>query len=55
MKEISLVAQVNNLFNVMYEPNGYSFSYYYGGALSTENYYYPMAGPNFMAGLNLTF
>jgi iron complex outermembrane receptor protein len=40
---------------VMYEPNGYSFSYYYGGELITENYYYPMAGINFMAGLNLKF
>jgi iron complex outermembrane receptor protein len=55
MKEISIVAQVNNLFNIMYEPNGYSFSYYYGGELNTENYYYPMAGINFMAGLNLKF
>jgi iron complex outermembrane receptor protein len=55
MRELVITAQVNNLFNVMYEPNGYSFSYYYGGDLVTENYYYPMAGINFMAGVNLKF
>jgi iron complex outermembrane recepter protein len=55
MKEILIITQVNNLFNVMYEPNGYSFSYYYGGNQVTENFYFPMAGINFMAGLNLRF
>lgn len=55
MKEISLNVQINNIFNVMYEPNGYSFSYYYGGELITENFFFPMAGINFMAGLNLKF
>ncbi len=55
IREIQVIGQINNLFNVRYEPNGYSFSYYYGGALQTENYYYPMAGMNFMAGLNIKF
>ncbi|RZK47057.1 MAG: TonB-dependent receptor, partial [Pedobacter sp.] len=52
-KEISLSAQVYNLFDRKYESNGYTFSYYYGGALTTENYYFPMAGVNFMVGLNV--
>jgi len=55
MKDILLTFQVNNVFNNLYEPNGYSFSYYYGGELVTENYYYPMAGTNFMAGVNFRF
>lgn len=55
MNEIQLMGQINNLFNVKYEPNGYSFSYYYGGELQTENFYYPMAGTNVMFGLNLKF
>lgn len=55
MKEIMLIGQVNNLMNVKYEPNGYTFSYIYGGSLTTENFYYPMAGTNFMIGLNLSF
>lgn len=55
MKEILLIGQVNNLLNVRYEPNGYTFSYYLGGSLQTENYYFPMAGTNAMVALNLKF
>ncbi len=54
-KETNLILQLNNLFNKKYEPNGYSFSYIYGGELTTENFYFPMAGFNFMVGLNLKF
>lgn len=52
-KETNFILQVNNLFNKKYEPNGYTYSYYYGGELTTENYYYPMAGTNFMFGMNI--
>ncbi|HRX94635.1 MAG TPA: TonB-dependent receptor, partial [Chitinophagaceae bacterium] len=54
-KEINIIGQVNNILNVKYEPNGYTFSYIYGGSFITENYYFPMAGINFMLGLNLKF
>ena len=54
-KETNLILQLNNVFNKKYEPNGYSFSYIYGGDLTTENFYFPMAGLNFMLGLNLKF
>ncbi len=52
-REIVLLLQVNNVFNKLYEPNGYSFSYIYGGEFITENYYYPMSGTNFMVGVNV--
>jgi iron complex outermembrane receptor protein len=52
-KEINLSAQVYNIFNRKYESNGYTFSYYYDGALTTENYYFPMAGSNVMVSLNI--
>lgn len=52
-KEILLIGQLYNLFNKKYEPNGYTFSYQYGGDLITESYYFPMAGTNFMFGVNL--
>jgi iron complex outermembrane receptor protein len=52
-KEINLMFQVNNLFDKKYEPNGYTFSYQYGGDLITENYYFPMAGTNFMFAVNI--
>ncbi len=55
MKEIQLIGQVNNLLNVRYEPNGYTFSYLYGGNMATENFFYPMAGTNFMLAVQLKF
>ncbi len=53
LKRVRVMAQVNNIFNALYEPNGYTFSYYADGALTTENYYFPMAGTNWMVGLNV--
>lgn len=52
--EISLKLHVNNLFNEIYESNGYTYSYIYGG-LVTESFYYPQAGINWLAGLSLKF
>ncbi|GAB2823544.1 TonB-dependent receptor [Ferruginibacter profundus] len=52
-KATSLIVQLNNIFSKKYEPNGYSFSYIYGGALTTENYYFPMAPFNCMVGVNI--
>ena len=52
-KEWNIVGQVNNVFNKKYEPNGYTFSYIYGGQFTTENYYFPMAGTNFMLAVNI--
>lgn len=53
IRNVDLVLQVNNVFNKLYEPNGYSFSYYYNNQLTTENYYFPMAGTNWVVGLNV--
>ncbi len=50
---VNVIAQVNNVFNKMYEPNGYTFSYRYLNQLTTENYYFPMAGTNYMLALNV--
>ncbi|MDB5200082.1 MAG: TonB-dependent receptor [Chitinophagaceae bacterium] len=52
-REINLIFQVNNIFNKKYEPNGYTFSYFYSGNFTTENYYFPMAGTNFMVAINV--
>jgi iron complex outermembrane receptor protein len=52
-REISFMLQVNNIFNTLYEPNGYTYSYIYGGEMVNENYYFPMAGTNFMVGVNV--
>ncbi len=53
LKELNIIAQVNNIFSTKYEPNGYTFSYIYGGSITTENFYFPMAGRNFMIGVNV--
>jgi len=52
-KEVDFIFQVNNVFNRKYESNGYTYNYIYGGDFSVENYYYPMAGTNFMAAINI--
>ena len=52
-KEVNFVFQVNNVFNKKYESNGYTYNYIYGGDFTVENYYYPMAGTNFMAAINI--
>ncbi len=52
-REWTIIGQANNIFDKKYEPNGYAYSYLLDGALSTDNYYFPMAGTNFMLGLNL--
>ena len=53
LRELNLTGQVNNVFNKKYEPNGYTFSYIYGGETVTENFYFPMAGVNFMIAVNI--
>ncbi len=53
LKEVNFIFQVNNLFNRKYEPSGYTYSYISGGSLTTENYYYPMAGTNVIAAVNI--
>lgn len=55
LRELSITGQVNNLLNKMYEANGYTFSYQYGGTFTTENYYFPQAGVHFMSMVTLKF
>ncbi|TDG37578.1 TonB-dependent receptor [Pedobacter changchengzhani] len=55
VKNINIALLVNNVFNKKYESNGYTYGYFGGGALTTENFYFPQAGTNFMLNLNLKF
>ncbi len=55
ISNLQIIAMVNNVLDNKYEANGYTFSYKAGGTLSTENFYFPMAGINYMVGLNLKF
>jgi iron complex outermembrane receptor protein len=53
IKEFRIIGQVNNVFDKKYEPNGYTYSYVYDGSITADNYYFPMAGTNFMVGVNI--
>jgi iron complex outermembrane receptor protein len=53
LKELNIIGQVNNIFGKKYEPNGYTYNYIYGGELSVNNYYFPMAGTNVMVGVSI--
>lgn len=47
MGQVEFTVLVNNLFNVLYESNGYVYD--------NTPYYYPQAGTNIMAGITLRF
>ena len=53
IRATDFIFQLNNVFNKKYEPNGYTYSYFYGGQLITENFLFPMAGINFMFAVNI--
>ena len=42
-----------NLLDVKYEPNGYTYSYVWGGATTSSNNYFPMAGRNYLISLKI--
>jgi len=52
-KEWNLTGQVFNILNRKYEPNGYTYSYVLDGAVTADNYFFPMAGTNFLLSLNI--
>ncbi len=43
----------NNVLDVKYAPNGYTFSYIYDRSLITSNNFYPMAGRNYWISLKI--
>ena len=55
IREIGFTLMANNIFSEQYESNGYTYGYIAGGVHTVENFYYPQAGLNFMAGLSLKF
>ena len=46
---------LNNVLNELYSSNGYTYSYRFDGAMTTENFYYPQAGFNFLLGASIRF
>ena len=53
-KNLFFKIEINNIFNVKYSSNGYTFGYYGGMDYEVrENYFYPQATRNFMLSLSL--
>ncbi|MFM8949418.1 MAG: hypothetical protein ACKOKB_01395 [Bacteroidota bacterium] len=55
LKSLTLSLMAFNVFNELYESNGYTFGYIAGGTRVDENYYYPQAGRNFMIKTDIRF
>lgn len=53
--QIDLMLTIYNLSNQQYETNGYTYSYYTGSNLMTQNFLATAAPRNFLIGLNLKF
>ncbi len=54
-KKLTVSALANNILNQKYESNGYSYSYIFDKKTTTENFYYPQAGTNFLVSLGVRF
>tara|TARA_R100001143_G_scaffold63568_1_gene72036 strand:- start:5680 stop:8148 length:2469 start_codon:yes stop_codon:yes gene_type:complete len=55
VNNITFSIQINNLFDIEYESNGYSFGWIAGGEEQFFNYYYPQAGRHIMTNLKVQF
>lgn len=57
LREVELVFQVNNVFNVLYETNAWIYKGEVGnmGLVTIEDGYFPQAGRHFMGGVHLRF
>ncbi|MDR3194634.1 MAG: TonB-dependent receptor [Tannerella sp.] len=54
-RELGVDVSVNNLFNEMYETNGWVWSYYLGGERLQDSGYFTQAGTNVMTRVTLKF
>ncbi len=54
-KELNLHLMVNNLFDTKYENNAWVYSYMLGGERFAMDGYFPQAGINFLAGIDILF
>ena len=52
---IGLQFQVNNLFNTLYENNGYGYTWWVDGVEHFDAYYFPQATVNYLATVSLSF
>ncbi len=54
-QEITFTLLFNNVLNELYESNGAAYPYVSEGRVVNDNYYFPQAGRNFLAGMRVRF
>ncbi|TDX00718.1 TonB-dependent receptor [Dinghuibacter silviterrae] len=52
-KQVQVSLMAYNIFNALYEPNGYTSSYISNGQVVTSNFYFPAAPVNYMVSVNI--
>jgi len=55
LKNMGVFVNLYNITNAQYEPQGYTFSYIYGGEQTTENFYFPQARFHWSVGTSIRF
>ena len=55
LKGVQLQILVNNIFNAVYESNGYGGNWYEDGMEKSWSYYFPQAGTNFLVKIGFKF
>lgn len=55
LRNATFTLLVRNLFDAKYSANGYAYRTYYGGAMQSNDFYYPQAGINVLAGVTVKF
>lgn len=54
-RKLGFFMNLYNIGNARYAPNGYTFSYIWGGETITENFYYPQAMFHWAGGIQISF
>ena len=52
-RELGFTLLLNNVLDKQYESNGYTYSYIYYKERTTQNFYFPQAGFNWLLGVNM--
>jgi iron complex outermembrane recepter protein len=53
VQEIAFTVLLNNAFNELYESNGYTYAYFSEGQVRSDNYFFPQATRNVLAGVRV--
>jgi iron complex outermembrane recepter protein len=55
VQEIAFTLLINNVFSELYESNGYTYAYLAEGQVRSDNYFFPQAPRNVLAGIRVKF